>query len=178
VNATELKCYDYLSAWYQKRPDFNSVRHVFTVDDKKYIARTLQTDRITFTRGEVDYLLKEKIFVIVFSITDKPVDTFAFNDIDFLKHKTPSLSGIKAYITGIEQARGVTLTTSQYEELSIVKELIENDFGKSYSFGDIIHMLCTGYNVGRAVIMRESQPVIVNQPPQDEQTEHQSDQNA
>jgi hypothetical protein len=164
VNNTELKCYDWLTAIYKAKAEFNPIRHLLLIADKTYIARTLQTDRITFTGNEVASLQDSKIdaIVAVFSIQDKPVSIFPFNEIDFVRHTTPS-DKIRAYVTGMETASSIRLTTSQYEELNTVKELVQNDFGKNYSFGDVIHILCLGYSTGRAVIMRESQPVMVNQ---------------
>jgi hypothetical protein len=167
VNASELKCYDWLYCKYPNdKVEFNAIRHVFEVHSETWIARTLQTDRITFTRAESDYLAqmskKSIVQIAVFSLKDEPIETFPLSSIDFLKHRIAN-NNIRCYITGTEQARSVGLTASQYNELDKTKELISNDFGKNYSFGDIIHLMCMGYVSARNVIMRESQPVIVNQ---------------
>jgi hypothetical protein len=170
VNTTELKCYDWLNETYKVKPEFNPIRHTFVVKDKIYSAKTLQGDRILVTRSDTQRL--KGATIAVFSIGSKPVSIFQFNDIDFTKHKSPG--GIKVYIVGAELARGISLTTSQYEEITRTKELIENDFGKRYSFGDIVHVLCIAYATGRSVVMRESQPIIVTP---DEQMEQSLDQN-
>ena len=162
MNNTELKCYKWLMNSKNipsKEIEFSENHHTFVTNSEIYYPRMLQTDRITLAAEDIEYLKKQNVTVIVFSITSLPISMIPINEIDFRHNKW---NNIKVYTMIKQLAGNVRLTASQYEELMMVKQLFESDFGHLYSFGDTIHSLCMGYITGRSVIMKESQPVMVN----------------
>ena len=168
MNDIELRCYKWLMNKFNNLVDYQEGSHLFTADGNSFICKSLQTDRITFSSLEIPRLIDKKVTVLVFSIGNEPVAQIPIKEIDFEKRRWHN---IRVYTALREVSRSIYLTANQYEELERTKELLEDDFGKRYSFGDIVHMLCMSYMIGRNVIMRESQPVLVNEPIQPSATE-------
>lgn len=168
MNDTELKCYKWLMTTYHLDANilqYSPNSHIFTFANGSFISKSLQTDKITFSEEEIPNLQKLRVRVLVFSMDKEPKFNISIEDIDFERKRWKEL---KVYTTVRALARSIYLTASQYNEMTQVKTLLENDFGKPYSFGDILHLLCMSYATGRNMIMRESQPVMITQ---DEMTE-------
>jgi hypothetical protein len=134
----------------------------FSTPNGHFEAKALQTDRITFATSDIDTLKSYKATIVVFSLIDEPIAQIPVSEIDF---ENKRWKNIKVYTIERKEARSIGLTASQYSELERTKQLFENDFGRPYSFGDLIHTLCMGYVHGRQIIFDESQPLVINESP-------------